>query len=174
MPIYLLSIVLSMLFFPIVASCETNPGDKPGLNVDSPGALYFTPPEGWSQAAPEFLPGNMLVLAIGQAKSTLPPSINVSSERFKGTIKDYLKIIKSINTRKGGVWKDLGKIRTAAGEGSFSQLDIKSAAGDVRMLHAIILKNETIYIMTATALQEEFSSYYKLFFDAIRSLHIND
>jgi hypothetical protein len=39
-------------------------------------------------------------------------------------------------------------------------------------MHVILLKNGTIYIMTASALKSEFSLYYQDFFKSMRSLRI--
>lgn len=155
-------------------SAESSEIEASAVDAKSPQAVYFTPPEGWRQAESKSLSPNVKIMVVGKGKGEFPPSINLAVEPYKGTLKDYLKIVKSINASKGGNWKDLGKIRTDAGEGSLSQLDTKLQWGDVRMLHAIVSKNNTIYIMTAAALREEFPAYYKQFFDAMRSLHIND
>lgn len=146
------------------------------LEVDTlvPGAVYFTPPKGWQQADASALSPTVKMLVVGKGKGDLPPSIHLALEPYQGTLKDYMKIVKAINVSKGGEWKDLGKIRTHAGEGSLSQLDTKTQWGDMRMLHTIVLKNNTIYIMTAAALRDEFPAYYKHFFDAMTSLHVND
>jgi hypothetical protein len=100
--------------------------------------------------------------------------MNLTIEPYKGTLKQYLKIVKDINASKGNAWTDLGKIKTASGEASLSQLDKKMSGEDMRMLHTIILKNEKIYILTAAAAKSEFSSFYKQFFDAMSSLRINE
>lgn len=153
---------------------ESNEIGVSAIDTKSPGAVYFTPPEGWRQADAKSLSPNVKIMVVGKGKGEFPPSINLAIEPYKGTLKDYLKIVKTINASKGGDWKDLGKIRTDAGEGSLSQLDTKMQWGDVRMLHTIVSKNNTIYIMTAAALRDEFPAYYKQFFDAMRSLHVNE
>lgn len=151
-----------------------NSSSESVLNTSTPGAVYFTPPAGWRQADSTTISPTIKILVVGKGKKDFPPSINLAVEPYKGTLNDYLKLVKKINLSKGGSWKDLGKIQTEAGEGSLSQLDTKTAWGNTRMLHTIVLRDNTIYIMTAAALQEEFSSYYKSFFDSMRSLHIND
>lgn len=138
-----------------------------------PGAIVFTPPTGWFLADPKALPSNVKVMVVGKGNSEYPPSLNLTTEKFSGTLKQYLKIVKSINDSKGDEWKDLGTIRTEAGEGSLSQVDIKSKFGTERLMHVILEKNGTIYILTAAALKNEFPKYYKDFFSSMRSLRIN-
>lgn len=172
-----LSLALTFIltaFTTTYSMAESNVSETSAIDTKASGTVYFTPPEGWRQAEAKSLSPNVKIMVVGKGKADFPPSINLAVEPFKGTLKDYLKIVKSINTSKGGDWKDLGKIRTDAGEGSLSQLDTKMQWGDVRMLHTIVSKNNTIYIMTASALRDEFPAYYKQFFDAMRSLHVND
>ncbi len=146
----------------------------PVQELKAPGTVYFSPPPGWHYAQSELLKLPVQAMVIGKGNASVPPSMNLTVEPYKGTLKQYLKLIKDINASKGNVWTDLGKIKTAAGEGSLSQLDKKMSGEDMRMLHTVILKNGKIYILTAAAAKSEFSSFYKQFFDAMTSLHIND
>jgi hypothetical protein len=141
--------------------------------TDEPGAVYFTPPEGWRLADQKGLPSSVKVMVVGKGAYEFPPSINLSIEPFDGTQKQYMKIVKSINDSKGTDWKDLGNIKTDAGNANLSQVDSKSEWGEVRMMHVILQKNKKVYIMTAASLKDEFARFYKDFFSAIRSLHIN-
>lgn len=77
-----------------------------------------------------------------------------------------------MNAAKGYEWKDLGTIQTQAGTGNLSQADTKTQWGNVRLMHVILIKNGNIYILTASALKEEFSIFYNEFFAAMRSLRI--
>lgn len=138
-----------------------------------PGAVVFSPPKGWHMADPEELPPHVRVMVVGKGKREFPPSINLSTEEFEGTLKDYLKIVKEINNSQGSEWKDLGTIRTQAGEASLSQAVSVTEWGKVRMMHVILSKNGMIYILTAAAHFEEFPKFYKMFFDAMRSLRVN-
>ncbi len=132
----------------------------------------FTPPQGWSytEKIPE-LP-YVKTMVYGKGKSNFPPSMNLSSEEFKGSLPDYLKIVKKINESKGLKWKDLGKIQTLSGEASLSQVDSVIEWGPIRMMHVILVKDENVFILTAIALQNEFSVHYKEFFEALRSLKV--
>lgn len=142
-------------------------------DMDAPGALLFTPPEGWFVADPNILTKRVKVMVIGKGLSEYPPSINLGMESYKGTVKDYLKTIKAINDAQGAEWKDLGSIQTQAGNASLSQVDMKTEWGEVRLMHVILQKSGTLYVLTAAALKDEFPVYYKDFFTAFRSLRFN-
>lgn len=141
--------------------------------ASEPGAVLFNPPAGWLLADPKALPSNVKIMVVGKGSTDYPPSLNLTTERFAGTLKDYLKIVKAINDRNGDEWKDLGTIRTEAGEASLSQVDVKSKWGTERLMHVILMNDGTIYILTAAALKEEFPKFYKDFFASMRSLRIN-
>lgn len=147
--------------------------DKFSAAANEPGALLFTPPSGWHVADPKALPPSVKIMVVGKGAREFPPSINIGSEKFSGSLKQYLKRVKEINASRNYVWKDLGKIRTDAGEASLSQVDTQTEWGAVRMMHVIIKKDDTIYIATATSLKEEFPQFYKDFFASLKSIHFN-
>ncbi|MEC7838401.1 MAG: hypothetical protein VX777_00005 [Chlamydiota bacterium] len=142
-------------------------------NAQNPGSVMFNPPEGWHLADPKALPPSVKLMVVGQSASSFPPSINLGTEKFDGNLKKYLNMIKSINESQGSDWKDLGTIRTQAGTASLSQVDAKTEWGEIRMMHVILVRETTAYILTAAALKEEFSKFYKDFFKSMRSLRFN-
>lgn len=141
--------------------------------IQEPGQVMFTPPEGWQMADPKALPASVKIMVVGKGEREFPPSINLGTEKYSGTLKQYLKTVKAINDSQGTEWKDLGTIKTEAGDASLSQVDAKTQWGNVRTMHVILLRDGTIYIMTAAATKEEFPKYYKDFFNAMRSLRVN-
>lgn len=141
--------------------------------AQEPGAVLFTPPEGWHFADPKKLPRSVKVMVVGKSSSEYPPSLNLATEKYDGTLKQYLKIVKEINDRSGAEWKDLGTIRTQAGDASLSQVDAKTKWGTERLMHVILIRDGIVYIMTAGALKDEFPRYYKEFFTSMRSLRFN-
>lgn len=142
-------------------------------SMNEPGAVMFTPPREWRYADSSQLGKAVKLMVVGTGSSHFPPSINLATETYQGSLKDYLKIMKAINDKDGAVWKDLGTIKTSAGNGSLSQVDLKNQWGEVREMHVVLKKKDTIYIITTAALREDFSKYYKDFFEAMRSLKIN-
>jgi hypothetical protein len=141
--------------------------------AQEPGAVIFNPPDNWHLADPKALPPSVKIMVVGQSSTDFPPSINLGTEKYNGNLKEYLKMIKSINDAQGAEWKDLGTIRTQAGTASLSQVDAKTEWGEIRMMHVIFIRDNTAYILTAAALKNEFSQYYKDFFKSMRSLRFN-
>lgn len=139
-----------------------------------PQAVMFTAPKNWNYVAANELPDKVKVMVVGKSKKGYPPSMNLGVEEYKGTTKEYLKIVKRINDEQGGDWKDLGQVRTAAGCASLSQLDTRTEWGWVRMMHIILCKDGAAYILTAASLRDEFSDHYSDFFKTMRSLRFGD
>lgn len=137
-------------------------------------ALMFTAPDGWRSADPNALPPSVKVMVVGNPINSYPPSINLGIEEYSGTLKDYLKIVKAINESQNADWKNLGVIHTEAGKGNLSQVDMETTWGTVRLMHVIMVKNGTAYIMTCAALKDEFPRYYAEFFKSMRSLRFGN
>lgn len=159
--------------FLIGCFCQIHGEDPEEASIDLPGAYYFTPPSGWRLAEQSQLPEGVKVMVVGKGGHVFAPSINLTIEPFKGSLKQYLKIVKSINDSKGASWQNLGTIRTQAGTASLSQVDTKTKWGETRMMHVIFLKDKKVYILTAAALREEFPQFYQEFFQSLRSFHMN-
>lgn len=134
--------------------------------------VYFTPPAGWQMADPSQLPPCVKWMVVGKGPSFFPPSLNLSTEPYKGSMKAFLKRVRQADEERGYLWKDLGTLRTDAGVGSLIQVDIPSEWGEKRSMQLILLKNGQLYILNATSLKEEFPLFYKEFFAAMRSLRI--
>jgi len=132
----------------------------------------FAPPLGWRLAEKQSLPPHVHIMVVGKGKHAYPPSINLASEEYFGNLTNYLEIVKKINNNGGFSWKSLGTICTAAGEANLSQVDMRTEWGEVKMMHAILFRENVIYIMTVSALKSEFSAFYKDFYAAMRSLAI--
>lgn len=134
--------------------------------------VCFTPPVGWQMADPSQLPPCVKWMVVGKGPSFFPPSLNLSTEPYKGSLKAFLKRVRQADEAKGYIWKDLGTLRTDAGVGSLIQIDMESEWGKKRSMQLILVKNGQLYILNATSLKEEFALFYKDFFAAMRSLHI--
>lgn len=138
-------------------------------NSASSETIQFKPPIGWRNADDSALPTHVKIMVVGKGESEFPPSISLATETYSGTLKQYLKVVKELNASKGNAWKDLGTIQTEAGQASLSQTDNKSQWGEIKMMHVILKKNGTIYILTAAALKDEFPKFYQEIFTALRS-----
>lgn len=137
-------------------------------------ALLFNPPSGWRAADPNALPPSVKVMIVSPSNSIFAPSMNFAIEDYSGTLKEYLKIVKAINASQNSEWKDLGPIQTQAGKGNLSQVDVSTQWGMVRLMHVILVKNHQAYILTASALVDEFPRYYPEFLKAMRSLRFGE
>ena len=172
--IRLLQIIVAFLASPLSAADSPSPSEKEMYDsMTEPGAVMFTPPQGWRYADADKLGRAVKIMVVGEGSSHFPPSINLATEPYQGTLRDYLKIMKKINDVEGSTWKDLGTIKTNAGQASLSQVDIKNQWGEVREMHVVLKKKNTIYIVTSAALKDDFSKYYKDFFESMKSLKIN-
>ena len=134
------------------------------LTEKQPLMAVFTPPPNWKVADKEFLSKHVKILVIGpKIKNDMPPTMNLMIEPFKGDLKDYLKNVKKINESHGDFWKDLGNLKTKAGDASLSQVEVSSKWGGEKLMHAIIVKNGFAYVLTATASKNEFGRFYQQF-----------
>jgi len=157
--------------FPFVTYAEVN--SQPAENITLSHNIIFTPPSGWRNSDNAALPKHVNIMVVGKGANEFPPSISLATEPYSGTMKQYLKVIKELNASKGQDWKDLGTIRTAAGNASLSQTDSKSQWGELRMMHVMLKKDGTVYILTAAALKDEFPKFYKEIFASLRSLRFD-
>ncbi len=139
----------------------------------APGAIVFTPPAGWSQAEETSLPKYVLAMVIGKGTSNFPPSINLAYDYAPDGLQEYMKVVRQLNDAKGIPFKDLGTIRTQAGDARLLQLDLATEQGTIREMQVIYNRGDTAYILTAAALKDEFSTFYKDFFTSLRSLNVN-
>lgn len=154
--------------FPLFSSTD---GATKNENLETVKTLQFTPPQGWRNGDPKMLPSRVKIMMVGEGNYDFPPSISLATEAFSGSVKEYLKIVKELNASKGNQWKDLGSLRTDAGNASLSQTDSKSNWGEIKMMHVIFKNEGTIYILTAAALKKEFPKFYQEIFTSLRSLH---
>lgn len=141
--------------------------------VKKPGAAYIVMPAGWSVIDPQELPSTVKMLAAKKGKREIPLTLNLASEPTNRDLAGYLKIVKEINESEDHCWKQLGYISTPAGAAHLSRKQIASKWGDVVLVHAILVKEQTAYIVTASGLKEEFQENYDAMMSAIRSLTIN-
>lgn len=166
-----LLIPLSFLLFSSLTAASAT--EKPITLPIQQEHLQFNPPAGWRNAENTDLPQQVQLMVVGKGASEFPPSLSLATENYSGTVKQYLKIVKELSISKGHTWKDLGSIRTEAGNASLSQTDSPSQWGDIKMMHVILKKNGTIYILTAAALKDEFPKFYKEIFASLRSLRFS-
>ena len=147
---------LSLLLITFSLSAQTHP--------------YFKPPKEWQFAEPDHELSRVQVCFLGKNKKGLCPSINLASEPIAVSLAEYLKAVKDLHQAdRRNSWRDLGKIQTCAGEARLTEIESPTEYGPLRMLQMIFVKENQAYIVTAAALKEEFSEFYREFKNALSS-----
>lgn len=132
---------------------------------------YFCPPEGWEIANPTTLSPHVKIAFLKNTGKGFCPSINLSIEKTAVSLSEYLKAIKAIHEQdRNNQWRALGKVNTQAGLAQLTEINSPSEWGPIRILQLIFLKEGRAYILTAAALKNDISNYYKEFQSAFRSL----
>ena len=135
---------------------------------------YFIPPEGWEIADPKTYTSHVQIAFLKRTNKGFFPSINLAIEETQATLSDYLKAVKAIHEQdRNNHWRALGKVQTAAGLAQLTEIDSTIEIGPIRLLQLILIKEGRAYVLTAAALKEEFSTYYKNFQTAFRSLTLS-
>lgn len=136
---------------------------------------YFDPPSDWDCADPKALSSLVQVGFVGKGKKLFRPSLNLALEEIDCGMKEYLKAVKEIHESDPHTrWRDLGALRTKAGEARLTEISRKTKWGDVRMLQSILIHQNKAYILTGAVLRDEFSEQYKPLLKAMRSMRITD
>ncbi len=168
-------------FLPLFAALACAPlcGDEnqpapPSAEIKTQATYcYFIPPKGWEFANPEKRPGHVHIQFLGKNTKGFTPSINLASEPAQLSMHEYLKTVKKIHeSDRTNSWRDLGKIKTQSGEAYLTEIESRNTSGAVRILQLLLLKDRTVYILTASALKEEFAAFYKDFERAFKSLTV--
>ncbi len=132
---------------------------------------FFVPPKGWDLVDPSTYSRHVKIAFLKSGAKHFSPSINLAVEETDASLTDYLKAVKGIHERdRKNQWRALGKVRTVAGLAQLTEIDSTSDQGAFRMLQLILVKDKHAYILTASALKEDFSDLYKEFQSAFRSL----
>jgi len=136
---------------------------------------FFIPPEGWEIADPRSLSSKVKIAFLKKSMNGFCPSINLAVEDTDATLNEYLKAVKAIHEQdRTNQWRALGKVRTGAGLAQLTEVDSTTEWGPVRILQLILVKEGHAYVLTAAALKEEISNYYKDFQSSFRSFTLSN
>ncbi len=134
---------------------------------------YFAPPAGWAAAHPKNLSPHVQIGFVSPKISTFRPSINLALEKVDLPLREYLKAVKKIHLSQPGTqWRDLGAFKLAAGEGRLTEISSHSPYGDLKMLQAIFLSENTAYILTAAVLKKDYIREQKALLQSLQSLRL--
>ncbi len=135
----------------------------------------FAAPKHWTSVDPKLLLPSVKISFLKEGEKGFCPSINLAVEKIEIKESAYLKIVKKMHeSNPQNRWRSLGKIQTKAGMALLTEVDTKNKMGDVRLLQMILVKKEHVYVITASALKEEFAQYYQDFKTAFESLTLEE
>lgn len=141
-----------------------------------PEMCSFTIPDGWQQEKSTRIvdPTKILVKTEKDAIS-LAPSINLVIEKIDMTLPEYTNLIKGLYEYVDDAeWNDLGNINTKAGQARLTMIDMEHKYGPIRIMQLSFVKDGILYLITNTALKNDFQKHYQNFFNAMRSFTIYD
>lgn len=146
------------------------------LFVEGKTYSYFVPPKGWEIASPDASHKHVKIGFIGPSKQGFSASINLATEQIGNlSMAEYLKAVKEIYERTPqNRFRQLGKIKTGAGDSQLIEIDTKTEWGDIRMMQMITLKDKIAYIVTVAAQKEEFGTLIKEFHQSLQSFTLTD
>lgn len=142
--------------------------------------FFFTPPKEWKPLNSVEIQKKYHHVKLGytgKSKKGLPPSLNLAIEKI-GTLSlvEYLNAVKQIHESDAHnlEWKNLGSFSTQAGKATLTQVERRTEWGKVLLLQLIFIANQNAYVLTASALKEEFVLFYKEFETAFRSFKLGE
>lgn len=131
----------------------------------------FSPPKNWKIALPKNKSEYVQVGFITQGEKGFHPSINLAIEEVDVTLREYIQAIKEIHTAKPDTkWRDLGKFKMEGGIGRLTEISNTGPWGPVKMLQAILVKNQKAYILTAATLKSEFAQFQREILKSLKTL----
>lgn len=134
---------------------------------------YFIPPSGWEIAQIDKLSPYVQIGFVGKGTSLFRPSINLALEDVDTPLKEYVKAVKQIHLSEPNTkWRDLGKFPMNGGEGRLTEITSLSPLGEVKILQAIYVKDQTAYILSAAVLKEDLLKIQSQLLKSFQSLRI--
>jgi hypothetical protein len=133
---------------------------------------YFIPPSEWEAMHPSLLKGCTEIGFIGKGDGDLLPSVNLAIEEGVNIpLAAYVAAVKKIHeANPNKKWRDLGKTTLPGGVAELTEIEEKIPQGDLRMFQLLLLRKGAAYIITASALKEEFPKFSQAFQKSLRSI----
>ena len=135
---------------------------------------HFFPPENWEIAQPKHLAPCVQVGFVFQSGTDYRPSINLAMEEIDDTnLKEYIKAVKKIHQAQPNTqWRDLGKFPMAGGIGRLTEITSQSPWGELKMLQAILVEDNTAYILTGSVLKQDFPRFQNEILKSFKTLNL--
>jgi hypothetical protein len=133
---------------------------------------FFIPPSNWEIAQPKDERGP---LEVGFVNPSRKARITLATEKGVGSsLKDYVLAVKGLQQADPAIkeWRDLGTLKMEGGTGELIEMHSATPMGDIRIMQAILVKNDTAYILTASTLKKEFGAIQSEVFETFHSLKV--
>jgi len=138
------------------------------LWATEPFFATFDPPKGWKISDPSKYEKGVQIGFIESDKRIFTPSLTLTYEKVGNIdLKTYLNA-----ARQNLGFQELGKIKTKSGEGVLIKVDLKKGFGEICLLQAISIHQETAIIHTASCLKEDFLKVHETLLNSFKSLTI--
>ncbi|OGN56267.1 MAG: hypothetical protein A3D96_02345 [Chlamydiae bacterium RIFCSPHIGHO2_12_FULL_44_59] len=134
---------------------------------------YFVPPTDWEPAKPKNPSPYVKIAFLGNGTTEFRPSINLAVEEVDVGLKEYVKTVKGLHVQDPQAKvRDLGKFSMKGGDGQLLEISNVSQFGNIKLLQAILVKNNLAYILTSASLKEEFAKFQSALIQSLASLNI--
>ena len=143
----------------------------PALAADAP-ATYTDTKNGFSMNAPDLGASPAPVMFLGPALHGFSPNVNVSIQMIKSTRKDYLDLsLKQFAQVKATV--NSQKEMTVSGHDAVMvDYEMTPATKTTRHLALIVVTDDRVYLVTATALKDDFAASEQAFRKCLESFTV--
>jgi|GEM_PF-4193664 len=135
----------------------------------------FTPPENFLAQSPDRYPPFVKIAFSGTEEKHYHPTINLAIEKNSGPEKEFLECVEKLQKKKArSKWKKLQSIETLAGRATLFEDEYPSSSGTVKIYQAILVKDDTAYLLTGCSLKKDTQKYFPLFKKSFHSLSLTD
>lgn len=133
--------------------------------------LLFTPPNDWKVQDPKKYSPYVTVAYAGKEEGFFRPSLNLAIEKNAGTEKEFLECVNKIQKKKPkSKWRKRSSIETNAGIAHLYEDEIITKAGAIKILQAILVKDNTAYILTGNCLIKDLLTYLPIHISTFKTL----
>lgn len=131
----------------------------------------FIPPSGWEIAQLKTPSPHVKIGFVGKGSGEFRPSINLAEEEVDVSLKEYVKAVKELQLADPMTqWRDLGKFPAKNSEGRLTEISNPSPWGEIKILQALFVEEETAYILTGAVLKKDFLKVQNELLKSFRSL----
>ena len=134
---------------------------------------YFIPPANYAIVDSKTLPSQVLIGFVKKSHEQFKPSINLATEKIKGSFDEYILAVKNMyHSKRNTFVKDLGFIQTKKGPAKLLEITKKIDSLTIYQLQQIFFFKNQIYILTAAFSKTDFLKEKDEIVKAFASLNI--